>query len=346
MGRLQALLERVQTRGAQGRTGHTNGAGHAGAAASAPAPASAAYAQAAVASSAPSAAPSAPSAPPPARTAPPTYGDQDARAMMSEPPPTPMYAQQSSPPSAQSYDVDTDSDSEVEVSSEIVEVDIDIDEPMPLESGAQPVAQATMPPDDLLEEVEEQPMATQPSVRPPVHEAQELEEVLEAAPPPANEIEEPTPSSSRRPIAAEEAAGGAYEEESSPRHTPPPESGKQVAAAPSNPPSRRTSIPPPSLEGHTLIGGWREPGLGPQIGPSAGTSTGVRVPAPGPGGTEPPATVAQGGAVVAQASGTRLTADVTHADLSSGANVASFSGVPALEAPKTLGELLVMSLGV
>jgi hypothetical protein len=56
--------------------------------------------------------------------------------------------------------------------------------------------------------------------------------------------------------------------------------------------------------------------------------------------------VAQGGAVGAQAAGTRQTADLTHADHSAGANVAAFSGAPAIEAPKTLGELLDMTLGL
>jgi hypothetical protein len=349
INRLQSLLERVQARSGEPRHAaahapaaqHTNGNGAAHAA-------HAEHAEPEMQASA------APSVPPGARTSPPPHGDdaiEHARALMSEPPPTPAYAQSSPPPSSQqSYDVDTDS--EVEVSTETVEVDIDIDEPMPLESGAQPVAQQTMPPEDLLDDAEEeQPMATQPSVRPPMHEPQEELQEIEAAPPPppANEIEEPAPSSSRRPIAAEEAAAGAYEEESSPRHTPPPESGKQVAAAPSNPPQRKTSIPPPSLEGHTLIGGWREPGLGvPQPGVGAGAPTGVRVPAPGGSvpGTEPPATVIQGAGAVAQASGTRLSPDVTRAELGSDANVASFSGAPAVEKPKTLGDLLDMTLGL
>jgi hypothetical protein len=284
-----------------------------------------------------------------ARTSPPpaTYDERDTG--MSEAPPTPAYDAASQV--EEGYDVNTDSD--VEVSSEVVEVDIDIDEPMALESGAQPVAQQTMPPDELLEE--EQPIEREPSMRPP---AESREEEIAHAAPPANEIEEPTPSSSRRPIAGEEATANeeAYEAESSPRHTPPPESGKQVAAPSVHPPSRKPSAPPPSLEGHTLIGGWREPGLGtPQISPSAGMSTGVRVPAPpagaGPGarpsGTEPPATVVQGaGAVAAQPSGTRLTADVTQPELASGASVASFTGAPAIERPKTLGELLDLTLGL
>jgi hypothetical protein len=342
LSRLQELLERVQMRAAAARA---HGAAEESHAAASPA--------ASASASAPPAyeAPAAQTSPPPA-----AYNERDEE--MSAAPATPAQAsvhpavEPSVYPEAEvDYDVNTDSD--VEVSSEVVEVDIDIDEPMPLESGAQPVAQQTMPPEDLEEEVDEQPMATQPSVRPSADEPRE-EEVAHAAPP-ANEIEEPTPSSSRRPIAAEEVAGAeAYEPESAPRHTPPPESGKQVAAAPSNhPPSRKPSAPPPSLEGHTLIGGWREPGLGtPQISPSAMGSTGVRVPGPGPAagrgpsGTEPPATVVQGAGAIAQASGTRLTADVTRPELASGVQIASFTGAPAIEKPKTLGELLDLTLGL
>ena len=334
IGRLQELLERVQMRGAVRAEDRAHAAS--------PEPVEASASEEA-------------HQPPGAQTSPPpaTYHE------MSEAPPTPAMA--SAPPMAEEdYDVDTDSD--VEVSSEVVEVDIDIDEPMPLESGAQPVAQQTMPPDELLEEVDEQPMAAVSmgaSARPPAHESAREEEVAHAAPP-ANEIEEPTPSSSRRPIAGEEASvEEAYEAESSPRHTPPPESGKQVAAAPSaHPPSWKPGAPPPSLEGHTLIGGWREPGLGtPQISPTAaGMSTGVRVPAPPPAagmpaarpsGTEPPATVVQGaGAVAAQVSGTRLTADVTRPELAASGEVASFTGAPAVAKPKTLGELLDLTLGL
>jgi len=331
IGRLQELLERVQMRASVERAHPRSAAMDAG------------YAAASHAASTASSyeAPAAQTSPPPA-----AYNEREGE--MSAAPPTPAFA--SAPPSAE-LDYDINTDSEVEVSSEVVEVDIDIDEaePMALESGAQPIAQQTMPPEDLLDEADEQPMATRPSVRPP---AESREEEIAHAAPPANEIEEPTPSSSRRPIAAEEAsAEEAYEAESSPRHTPPPESGKQVAAAPSaHPPSRKPSAPPPSLEGHTLIGGWREPGLGtPQISPTAGMSAGVRVPGPGPGGTEPPATIVQGagaGVAAAQASGTRLTADVTRPDLASGAGVASFTGAPAIEKPKTLGELLDLTLGL
>ncbi len=230
----------------------------------------------------------------------------------------------------------SDDDADVEVSSETVEVDIDIDEPTPMESGAQPVAQQTMPPGDLEEEVDERPIETDPSMRPPAYE-----EVAQAAPPPANEIEEPAPSSSRRPIAGEEPAE-AYGEESAPRHTPPPESGKQVAAPSVHPvaarasaePSMNLSAPPPSLEGHTLVGGWREPGLGPVV-PG---STGVRVPAPAAGA--PPAAAAP------QASGPRLTADVTRPDLAATANVARIEGAAPVATPTTMGELLDLTLAL
>lgn len=341
LSRLQELLERVQLRAAAARAHGASEESHAAASPAASASAAPAY-------DAPAAAQT---SPPPA-----AYNERDEEMLAG--PATPAQAsvlpagEPSVYPGAEvAYDVNTDS--EVEVSSEVVEIDIDVDEPMPLESGAQPVAQQTMPPEDLEEEVDEQPMATQPSVHPHADEPRE-EEVAYAAPP-ANEIEEPAPSSSRRPIAGEEASVGAYEPESAPRHTPPPESGKQVAAAPSNhPPSRNPSAPPPSLEGHTLIGGWREPGLGtPQISPRAGGSTGVRGPGPGPAagrgpsGTEPPATVVQEmGTMTAQASGTRLTADVTRPELASGAQVASFTGAPAIDKPKTLGELLDLTLGL
>ena len=205
---------------------------------------------------------------------------------------------------------------------------------MALESGAQPVGQQTMPPGELEEELE--PLVAAPLEEP----AAELEEVVDEAPP-ANEIEEPSPSSSRRPIAGEEPVAEAYSEESAPRHTPPPESGKQVAAAPSNPPSRNPSMPPPSLEGHTLIGGWREPGLGPQIGPSAGSP--VRVPGPG---TEPPVHVAPPAVAAAQPSGTRLSPDVTRPNLPARVNVASFQGAAPVAKPQTLGELLDLTLGL
>jgi hypothetical protein len=225
--------------------------------------------------------------------------------------------------------VSSEDDADVEVSSETVEVDIDIDEPMPMESGAQPIVQSTTPPEELAEEVEEPPMALEPS-RPP----QRDDVITQMAP--ANEIEEPAPSSSRRPIAGEETAE-TYGEESAPRHTPPPESGKQVAAPSVHPVAARgaePSAPPPSLEGHMLVGGWREPGLGtaPQI---AQGSNGVRVPAP-----------AEAPVVAAQPSGTRLSPDVTRPALAASANVARIEGSAPVAKPATMGELLDMTLSL
>jgi len=262
-------------------------------------------------------------------------------------------AAQTAPPPAPEYDASADAadaayadgadmDADVEVSSEVVEVDIDIDEPgapepLAAESGAQPVAHPTMPPEDLDEDLD-QPANTQPSQRPDAIG----EEIAAAAPPLANEIEEPAPSSSRRPIAADEA--DAYAEESAPRHTPPPESGKQVAAPSVSPAaSRKSSVPPPpSLEGHTLIGGWREPGL-PSV--NAGAATGVRVPAPSSGLEHAPTELVSA-APAPQPSGTRLSPDVTRPEMPEAANVASFAGAPPVPRPSTLGELLDLSLGL
>ena len=320
IGRLQGLLERVQARAAAPRTNGDN----------ARARAHAAYAAEPALDSVPVELESIPAAP----ATPPMHAHAQ-----------PQAAYESEPPPADNYG------SDVEVSSELIEVEIDIDEPMAMESGAQPIAQPTMPPEDLEEDLEEAPSATQPSQHPVAYASSDADEVTQsnvAMPPlaPANEIEEPTPSSSRRPIAGEEPAP-AYEEESSPRHTPPPESGKQVAAPSVHPPSRKPSAPPPSLEGHTLIGGWREPGLGaPLPHVSAGASPGgmgVRVPAPGPG-TQPPPTVVQPAA--AQASGTRLTADVTKPEHAASANVASFQGAAPVAKPTTLGELLDLTLSL
>lgn len=322
IGRLQGLLERVQSRATESRSPRTNGNGtaaHVASAAAAPAY-EAAQAEYAI---------------PPAPLTPTAYSEQPS--FPSSPP------DDLSPPpatSSESTSFDVESDGDVEVSSEVVEVDIDIDEPDPMESGAQPVAHPTMPPEDLEEVADDVPMAT--------HETSSDEE-LTALAPPANEIEEPTPSSSRRPI-AEETQAETYEEESAPRHTPPPESGKQVAAASAHPPSFKPSAPPPSLEGHTLIGGWREPGLGPQASPvagGAGASTGVRVPAPpaAPAGRAEDA-AAFAAAAPAQASGTRLTPDVTKPVMGAAGAVASFQGFAAIPKPTTLGELLDLTLGL
>lgn len=323
ISRLQSLLERVQSRAGGGSRG--NGVAHAAAAAAVS------------------------HAPPAIAPAPAELEEVHADAYLSAPPgeqhvsAPPQAAYASAPAEALSgYDgAGSDGDAELEISSETVDIDIDVDEPMPMESGAQPVAQQTMPPDDLEDEAEEQPMATQPSQR---SIEPELEDVAAAAPL-ANEIEEPAPSSSRRPIASEEPAAEAYEEGSAPRHTPPPESGKQVAA-PSVHPAGRVSAAPPSLEGHTLIGGWREPGLGgAQIthGFSSGAS-GVRVPAPVGMGTEP--RVGDTQQPPARASGARFTADVVRPELTADANVASFKGAAAIARPATMGELLDLTLGL
>lgn len=198
---------------------------------------------------------------------------------------------------------EAEADLEVEVSAEVVEVEIDVDEPTAAfaESGSQPVA-------------DHRPLPEEPEPEPPRH-----------AGPPANEIEEPAPSSSPRPI-----ADAQYDaEESAPRHTPPPESGKQVAATPV--PPRRPSAPPPSLEGHTLIGGWREPGLAP-IAPHV--SHGVRVPAPAPQPVEAASTVVQ------HVPPRALSPEVTKPDLPGTARVAAFEGAPPPAKPLTFGDLI------
>ena len=324
ISRLQGLLERVQGRGPQPRAARTNGG-------------SSPVLEHAAAASAPTPAPTPTPTPAQAAYVAPALAEPDLEMM-----PAVSDTSSSAPPPA-TIDYDVESDAEVEVSSEVIDIDIDMDEPMALESGAQPVAQQTTPPGEMVEE------DLEPLVAAPIEEAvAELEEVIEdvTQPAPANEIEEPTPSSSRRPIAGEEPAAEAYSEDSAPRHTPPPESGKQVAAAPSAPPLRDASVPPPSLEGHTLIGGWREPGLGPQFGPP-GAGAPVRVPGVGPvgpTGTEPPAAFVQGQVAPAQPSGTRLSPDATRPNLPARANVASFQGVAPIARPKTLGELLDLTL--
>ena len=214
------------------------------------------------------------------------------------------------PPSNPDYD----SDSDVEVSSEVVEVDIDVDEPMlAAESGVNELIEVRD------EEDEELAPNTQSSTDPPM--ALDVEEEVRAATP-ANEIEEPSPSSSRRPIASDHPAE-TYDDDSAPRHTPPPESGKQVT--PSIAP--QPSAPPPSLEGHTLIGGWREPGAGGAPNIVTGV-TGVRVPAPAPVAAAP------------------LSAEVSKPALPATAHVASIEGTPPAFKPSSFGDLLDASLGL
>lgn len=247
-------------------------------------------------------------------TPPPTIASSPPQAMQqqawSEPPPTDADAVMS---------VEGEVDMDVEVSAEVVEVDIDIDDPgmvgMPAESGAQPVAEAG---------------------RMDLEDAHDVEQ----PPPAANEVVEPAPSSSPRPIVA------AAEEESAPRHTPPPESGKQVAAPSVKPEPRKGSVPPPSLEGHTLIGGWREPGIAaPHETPHAAPpppppKPAVRVPPPPP--PPPPAATAPptSGAPVS------IRAEVTRVELPAGAHVAALQGSVATFAPSSFGELLDATLSI
>lgn len=235
-------------------------------------------------------------------------------------------------------DADLDADVDVEVSAEVVEVDIDIDEPgvLPAESGSQPVAEqganGVAAHEAELEEVTD--LAAEPSAPPPAPE-----------PPAANELIEPAPSSSPRPIASEQPE--TYEEESAPRHTPPPESGKQVAAPSVKPePVRRSSSPPPSLEGHTLIGGWREPGMA--LPREPGATPAVRVPPPPPPPPPPPEAVAPPVAAppVAAPPPRPFGPEVTKADLPASAQVATIEGALPQRSPPTFGELLDATLSI
>ncbi|AKU94499.1 hypothetical protein AKJ09_01163 [Labilithrix luteola] len=245
--------------------------------------------------------------------------------------------------------VDLNAD-DVEVSAEVVEVDIDVEESgaaaVAMESGAQPVAAAAGP--DELEEVEEP--AARTSAPPPALGAP-TEEVAHVAA--ANELEEPVPSSSRRPVASDAPeAEEAYEEESAPRHTPPPESGKQVAAPSVSPAPRNSSFPPESLGGHTLIGGWREPGL-PGGPPAIGSP--VRVPGPGafapqatgqspvaPPQMGPPSTL---GAMPGPKPA-RLSPEVVRPELPAGGRVATVEGTAPAFKPANFGELLDATLAL
>jgi hypothetical protein len=205
---------------------------------------------------------------------------------------------------------------------------------MPLESGAQPVAGHLGLADDSDDTVSSEAAVAADL---PVLEPIPAEPTVQAL---ANELEEPAPSSSPRPIASDQPE--AFEDESSPRHTPPPESGKQVAVSPSTPPKTKSSIPPGSVEGHPLMGAWREPGLG-------GPAQGGRAPA---AGAEPPAVpTAMGPEPVTglRASGPErpLTPEITRAELPGGtARVASFEGAPPAFKPSTFGELLDASLSL
>lgn len=253
---------------------------------------------------------------------------------------------------------------DVEVSSEVVEIDVDVEEATTEDELAAAAAQqaASVPPPEL--EVVEEDEDTSEETPPP--------------PRPANEVEEPAPSSSPRPIHEDRGP------ENVPRHTPPPESGKQVAAStppqrvasafpppaartPSLPPDVPVSEPPPSLEGHTLIGGWREPGLGPGSGSSP---LGVRVPGAPPSGSVAAEKAGSGAQPFVGASpGAGASGDftgpkparsptfapppsaeqgpqVTRPELAAGARVASFEGKAPSFAPATFGDLLDATLGL
>jgi len=343
IGKLEALLSRVRSRASEPRpvmaVQHVQNGG--AAATATPLPGDVASVRPAAASVAPVASvpPMASEPPkasvPPAGSVPPMASIPTAQAFtpsvvsMSPPPddaawgePEAVEQQPSIPPSVDDGDV------ELEV-SEVVEVDIDVEEMEALESGAQPVASPTAPPDELEEVYDD-------DAQPP---PETVHDEIAAAAPLANEIEEPAPSSSRRPIAGEEAES-AYNEEA-PRHTPPPESGKQATAPSVQPAPRMSSVPPPpSLEGHTLIGGWREPGLGQGL-PGVG---GVRV--SGPPAEAPQVVQAPPAPAAPAASGTRLSPEVTRPSLAaSGARVATFEGAPA-PTPTTMGDLLDLTLGL
>lgn len=217
---------------------------------------------------------------------------------------------------------DDNDDVVVEVSAEIVEVDLDLDEPglMPAESGAQLVAAAPAAP-AAPAEPEPEPDAVVP----------------------ANEVVEPAPSSSPRPIASEHP--DPYEEESAPRHTSPPESGKQVASPSVVPePAGRVSSVPPSAEGHTLIGGWRDPGV--PRGLSDARSPGVRVPPPPP--PPPPDVFATAGASPSRGAGepSSFGPITTRPELPESAEIAIIEGAAPQLAPATFGELLDATLAL
>lgn len=227
---------------------------------------------------------------------------------------------------------------DVEVSSEIVEVDIDEDDPLladagfPRESGALPIAESRAVEEAAqLEEISEDLVESLPPSDP-----------AEPVEPPGNEVIEPAPSSSPRPI------------ESTPppaRHTPPPESGKQVAAAASvKPPATLSSSPPPpSSEGHTLMGGWREPGV--PAAPGRAGPAGVRVPPPPPPPPPPELTASAppapmtGSSTPSLAAPPLAAASVTPA-FADFAEVGRFEGTTPTFAPATFGDLLDASLSL
>lgn len=281
--------------------------------------------------------------------------------------PPPVAAPPTAPPpepsepfvTATAYPAD-DSEIDVEVSTEVVEVDIDDEEGlMPAESGAQLVAE----PAAELEEVHDDDGVPAAEVSVSEVTLSDEEELLESTtqPPatepgarPANELVEPAPSSSPRPITAD--APEPYAAESAPRHTPPPESGK-VAAPSIKPEEGLPSLPPDSEveEGHTLIGGWREPGVpivrSPAVEPQR--TPAVRVPAP-PTPIEPapvtavlvsspPAAAMPTTPVAARPRAEPIEPAVTKAQLPE-AQVAVIQGAAPTFEPATFGDLLEATL--
>lgn len=242
---------------------------------------------------------------------------------------------------ADDADVEIDADAEVDVSAEVVEVDVDVDESgvVPVESGAHLVAeQATNGVHEAeIELLVPADAIADPTVPPPAAEPrmESSEPPPATEPPAANEVLEPAPSSSPRPIVSEKPE--AYEE-SAPLHTPPPESGKQVAGPSVKPAALHvSSLPPPSLNDHTLIGGWREPGIGLPRAPGADATrpSAVRV---------PPAHDAVEAA--SSASPPRLVAEVTAPELRADAPVATIEGAPPRFTPASFGELLDATLSL
>ena len=248
--------------------------------------------------------------------------------VQTSPPPSmgsvPPPMSEAPPTQAEMDAMDVDAEMDVEVSSEIVEVDIDVDEPamadagFPRESGALLIAEQARAP--IEEPVEES--------------VEELSESIPPAEPAANEVVEPAPSSSPRAIESYETT---------PRHTPPPESGKQVAAASVKPDPRMSSAPPPPSEGHTLMGGWREPGMPLRSGEAR---PGVRVPPPPP--PPPPADLASAppppppASIAAKA----LTADATVPMFPPFNEVGIIESPASSFAPATFGDLLDASLSL
>lgn len=283
------------------------------------------------------------------------------KAPSTTPPPTASYTEHEV--AAAEAEGLTAAEAEALAGSEEVEVDIDVDE-----DGLDEAELAA---------VEADAAAAAPAELEVVTDEDDEEMAAADTPRPANEIEEPEPSSSPRPIVE------AHEPEATPRHTPPPESGKQVAAsapprAPSAfpPPAHEPSIAPPpvseppdSLGGHTLIGGWREPGLGP-----GGPGVGVRVPAP-PANVPspisiPPSPITASQPFVGASTSTSsdftgpkparsgvavpppvqakapLSAEKTEPDLGPRGDVVRFEGQAPAFAPASFGELLDATLGL